>query len=87
MQIALDINFRPVQMEEYDDFVEVLVVNSGKTFRIPTVAKLARLAVRLQQKSLEFGLIPVKEVSKGIVRLENTGTADGRGGGGHRNFR
>jgi hypothetical protein len=76
MQISLSVSFRPVQMEEYDDFVEVLVTNKGTSFKVPVVARLPRLAVHLDASSLNLGLIPVGEVTKGTVHLENSG---GRG--------
>ncbi len=75
MQISLNVSFRPVQMEEYDDFVEVFVTNKGTSFKVPVVARLPRLAVRLEASSLDLGLIPVGEVTKGVVRLENSGAS------------
>ncbi len=74
MQISVSISFRPVQMEEYDDFVEVFVVNKGLSFKVPVVARLPRLSVHLEQTSLAFGYVPVGEVSKGLIRLVNSGT-------------
>jgi hypothetical protein len=49
------------------------VQNSGKSFRIPIVARLPRLAVKLAQSELSFGCCPVAEVSKATLRVENTG--------------
>lgn len=73
IQVALDIKFRPVQAEEYDDFVEFTVTNSGKVFRVPVVARLPKLAVKLSSPELSFGCCPVGEVSKATIRVENTG--------------
>ncbi len=75
MQIALDVSFRPVQSEEYDDGIDVSLQPSGKSFRIPVIARLPKLSVSLDRSEIDLGLVPVGEVVKATIKLQNTGAA------------
>ncbi|KAF1334775.1 Coiled-coil domain-containing protein, partial [Globisporangium splendens] len=63
MQTVLDVAFRPVKLEEYDDFVTFnvhiieggVVASSGK-FKLPVIARIASLAVELPA-GIDFGFI------------------------------
>lgn len=82
MQTVLDVTFRPVRLEEYDDFVgfHVHIIEGGVTatsgrFRIPVTARIASLAVSLP-RGLDFGFCPTREDTLQAFQLRNTGQLD-----------
>lgn len=82
MQTVLDVIFRPVRLEEYDDFIgfHVHVVEGGVTatsgrFRIPVTARIASLSVALP-RGLDLGFCPTREVTLKTFTLRNTGQLD-----------
>jgi len=82
MQTVLDVTFRPVRLEEYDDFVgiHVHVIEGGVTatsgrFRIPVTARIAALSVALPRE-LDLGFCPTREVTLKTFTLRNTGQLD-----------
>ncbi|TMW64193.1 hypothetical protein Poli38472_012815 [Pythium oligandrum] len=82
MQIVLDVAFRPVKLEEYDDFVTFhvqiieggVVASSGK-FRLPVIARIASISVELP-RGLDFGFCPTAETTEREFVLRNTGQID-----------
>lgn len=82
MQTVLDVTFRPVRLEEYDDYVgfHVHVIEGGVTatsgrFRIPVTARIATLSVSLP-RGLDFGFCPTRELTHKTFQLWNTGQLD-----------
>jgi cilia- and flagella-associated protein 65 len=82
MHTALDVAFRPVKAEEYDDFVtfHVQVIEGGVTatsgrFRVPVLARIARLAAEIP-RGLDFGFCPTAETTERVFVLRNTGQID-----------
>ncbi|GLD93756.1 hypothetical protein PINS_up002361 [Pythium insidiosum] len=82
MQTSLDVAFRPVKLEEYDDFVtfhvqiiEGGVVASSGRFRLPVLARIARLAIEVP-RGLDFGFCPTAETTDQTFVVRNTGQID-----------
>lgn len=84
MLATLDVAFRPVKLEEYDDFCvfHVRVVEGGVTaasgsFKLPVVARIAALALELP-RGLDLGFCPTAETSRRAFQLRNTGQIPAR---------
>ena len=75
MAMPLEVRFRPIRMEEYDDYVEFHTENGS--FKVFVRARLAALSVELAD-NLDFGHCPVNEVSQQSFRFENTGEVPAR---------
>ncbi|KAJ0403998.1 hypothetical protein P43SY_001392 [Pythium insidiosum] len=82
MQTALDVAFRPVKLEEYDDFVtfHVQIIDGGVVasqgrFRLPVLARIARLAIEVP-RGLDFGFCPTAETTDQTFVVRNTGQID-----------
>ncbi|GAB9471824.1 hypothetical protein Gpo141_00009023, partial [Globisporangium polare] len=82
MQTVLDVAFRPVKLEEYDDFVSfnVHIIEGGVTassgkFKLPVIARIASLSVELPQ-GVDFGFCPTVETSHKSFSLRNNGQID-----------
>ncbi|OQS03825.1 hypothetical protein THRCLA_03886 [Thraustotheca clavata] len=80
----LDIAFRPVQYEEYDDFIRftVNIIDGGVkatngTFRLPVKARISMLRIDLPN-GLDFGFCPTSETTDYVFQLRNTGQIDAR---------
>jgi len=69
--------FRPVRMESYHDFMEVILSKNKLkwSFAIPVVAKMSKLSVSLPE-IIDFGFSPVNLESQRIFEAVNTGQAD-----------
>lgn len=85
MLATLDVVFRPVKLEEYDDFCvfHVRVVEGGVTatsgsFKLLVVARIAALAVELPACGIDLGFCPTAETSRQAFQLRNTGQIDAR---------
>jgi hypothetical protein len=82
MQTVLDVAFRPVKLEEYDDFVTFnvhiieggVVASSGK-FKLPVIARIASLAVELPA-GIDFGFCPTIETTDKVFSMRNSGQID-----------
>ncbi|OQR93771.1 hypothetical protein ACHHYP_02303 [Achlya hypogyna] len=79
---VLDIAFRPVQYEEYDDFIRfsVHIIDGGVKatnglFRLPVKARISMLRVELPS-GLDFGFCPTAETTDVVFQLKNTGQID-----------
>ncbi|EQC35106.1 hypothetical protein SDRG_07340 [Saprolegnia diclina VS20] len=79
---VLDIAFRPVQYEEYDDCIRftVHIIDGGVkatngTFRLPVKARIAMLRVELPS-GLDFGFCPTAETTDVVFQLKSTGQID-----------
>lgn len=82
MQTVLDVVFRPLKIEEYDDFVTFLVhiIEGGVTassgrFRLPVLARVAALSIVVPQ-GIDFGFCPTAETSEKKFVLRNNGQID-----------
>ncbi|KAL7692204.1 putative immunoglobulin-like protein [Plasmopara halstedii] len=82
MSTVLEVAFRPVKLEEYDDFVGfyVQVIEGGVAavtgrFRVPVAARIAALKIDLPQH-LDFGFCPTKETTLQSFTLHNCGQID-----------
>eukprot|EP00644_Phytophthora_capsici_P011475 jgi/Phyca11/118912/e_gw1.37.113.1 len=82
MLTTLDVAFRPVKLEEYDDFVgfHVHVIEGGVAavsgrFRVPVVARIAALKVEIPH-GVDFGFCPTKETTLQSFMLHNCGQID-----------
>ncbi|KAL4116217.1 hypothetical protein PRIC2_013215 [Phytophthora ramorum] len=82
MLTMLDVAFRPVKLEEYDDFVgfHVHVIEGGVAavsgrFRVPVVARIAALKVEIPH-GVDFGFCPTKETTLQSFTLYNCGQID-----------
>ncbi|KAG2525972.1 hypothetical protein JM18_004505 [Phytophthora kernoviae] len=82
MLTTLDVAFRPVKLEEYDDFVgfSVHVIEGGVTavtgrFRVPVMARIAALKVEIPF-GVDFGFCPTKETTLQRFMLHNCGQID-----------
>eukprot|EP01138_Halocafeteria_seosinensis_P014521 gb/GECG01014824.1/.p1 GENE.gb/GECG01014824.1/~~gb/GECG01014824.1/.p1 ORF type:complete len:2571 (+),score=263.34 gb/GECG01014824.1/:1-7713(+) len=69
-EVLLEVRFRPIRLEEYDDFIEFYT--EGGSFQVPVRARLSRLAVDVPQ-FLDVGLCPVNETVAKTVELSNVG--------------
>ncbi|KAF0717302.1 Aste57867_2382 [Aphanomyces stellatus] len=78
----LDIAFRPVQYEEYDDFIRVHVhiidggvkATSG-SFRLPVKARISMLNTSIPN-GIDFGFCPTADTTEFKFTLKNTGQID-----------
>ena len=68
--VALDVVFRPIRLEAYDDFV-TFRTESGK-FRIRVCSRISHLEVETPP-TIDFGFCPVGETSKRTLMVRNTG--------------
>ncbi|KAG7385658.1 hypothetical protein PHYPSEUDO_001220 [Phytophthora pseudosyringae] len=82
MLTTLDVAFRPVKLEEYDDFVgfHVHVIEGGVAavsgrFRVPVLARIAALQVEIPL-GVDFGFCPTKETTLQSFTLHNCGQID-----------
>ncbi|RLN68917.1 hypothetical protein BBP00_00000731 [Phytophthora kernoviae] len=82
MLTTLDVAFRPVKLEEYDDFVgfSVHVIEGGVAavtgrFRVPVMARIAALKVEIPF-GVDFGFCPTKETTLQRFMLHNCGQID-----------
>ncbi|GMF21005.1 unnamed protein product [Phytophthora fragariaefolia] len=82
MLTTLDVAFRPVKLEEYDDFVgfHVHVIEGGVAavsgrFRVPVIARIAALKVEIPH-GVDFGFCPTKETTLQRFTLHNCGQID-----------
>ncbi|OWZ24517.1 putative membrane protein [Phytophthora megakarya] len=82
MLTTLEVAFRPVKLEEYDDFVgfHVHVIEGGVAavsgrFRVPVVARIAALKVEVPH-GVDFGFCPTKETTLQRFTLHNCGQID-----------
>ncbi|KAE9356281.1 hypothetical protein PR003_g2407 [Phytophthora rubi] len=82
MLTTLDVAFRPVKLEEYDDFVgfHVHVIEGGVAavsgrFRVPVIARIAALKVEIPH-GVDFGFCPTKETTLQSFTLHNCGQID-----------
>ncbi|ETP50700.1 hypothetical protein F442_04050 [Phytophthora nicotianae P10297] len=82
MLTTLDVAFRPVKLEEYDDFVgfHVHLIEGGVAavsgrFRVPVVARIAALKVEIPH-GVDFGFCPTKETTLQGFMLHNCGQID-----------
>lgn len=82
MLTTLDVAFRPVKLEEYDDFVgfHVHVIEGGVAavsgrFRVPVLARIAALKVEIPH-GVDFGFCPTKETTLQSFKLHNCGQID-----------
>ncbi|KAG4054628.1 hypothetical protein PC123_g10262 [Phytophthora cactorum] len=82
MLTTLDVAFRPVKLEEYDDFVgfHVHLIEGGVAavsgrFRVPVVARIAALKVEIPH-GVDFGFCPTKETTLQSFMLHNCGQID-----------
>ncbi|KDO31856.1 hypothetical protein SPRG_03776 [Saprolegnia parasitica CBS 223.65] len=81
---VLDIAFRPVQYEEYDDCIRftVHIIDGGVqatngTFRLPVKARIAMLRIEVPS-GLDFGFCPTAETTDVVFQLKCTGQIDAR---------
>ncbi|RQM20668.1 hypothetical protein B5M09_010359 [Aphanomyces astaci] len=80
---VLDIAFRPVQYEEYDDFIRVLVhiidggvkATSG-SFRLPVKARISMLHTVIPSAGIDFGFCPTADTTEFKFPLHSTGQID-----------
>eukprot|EP01029_Cantina_marsupialis_P014795 TRINITY_DN3241_c0_g1_i4.p1 TRINITY_DN3241_c0_g1~~TRINITY_DN3241_c0_g1_i4.p1 ORF type:complete len:1819 (-),score=545.80 TRINITY_DN3241_c0_g1_i4:87-5543(-) len=70
MQRSLDVIFRPVHAQPYDDVIEFSTDNGE--FIVPISARLAKLRIDFP-KDIQFGACPVKEHSEQRFTIANTG--------------
>ena len=68
--VALDVIFRPIRLEAYDDFV-TFRTEAGK-FTVRVCSRISHLEVQTPP-SIDFGFCPVGEVSKRTLLIRNTG--------------
>jgi hypothetical protein len=68
--VFLEVRFRPVKREEYDDVVTFHV--DGGRFTVPVRARLSRLATQIPS-TIQFGLVPVNEPTAVAFTLDNLG--------------
>ncbi len=67
----IEVRFRPIRLEEYDDSVEITIIGKG-VFRVPVFARLSRLQAEVTP-IMDFGHKPVNEVSSYTTYVRNTG--------------
>ncbi|DAZ93440.1 TPA: hypothetical protein N0F65_003137 [Lagenidium giganteum] len=82
MHTVLDVAFRPVKLEEYDDDVifHVHMIEGGVTatsgkFRLPVMARIASLSINIP-RGLDFGFCPTAETTDVRFQLLNDGQID-----------
>ena len=71
MSIPVDVTFRPIKREQYDDFVEFKVAGCG-SFRVKTQAPLPVLSLALP-KTCDLGYGAVNELMRGDFEFANDG--------------
>ena len=81
MSVELDVVFRPVAFEAYDDTIYFKLVETGTTteprgFHVPVQAALKTLRLALSTTGLDMGLCPTKEISKNEFDIINIGQVD-----------
>eukprot|EP00240_Pyramimonas_obovata_P016412 CAMPEP_0118939228 /NCGR_PEP_ID=MMETSP1169-20130426/28321_1 /TAXON_ID=36882 /ORGANISM="Pyramimonas obovata, Strain CCMP722" /LENGTH=266 /DNA_ID=CAMNT_0006883433 /DNA_START=179 /DNA_END=975 /DNA_ORIENTATION=+ len=73
MSFSIQVTFRPVKREKYDDFIE-FSCNAGR-FYIPVRAVLPYADLQVPS-SLDFGYCPAKETTTKTFNFTNTGELD-----------
>ena len=73
MASSVDVSFRPIKSEYYDDTIEF--ITTAGNFYIHVVATLPEFGVKMQ-KYLDFGFSTVKEESVKTFTLRNVGEVD-----------
>ena len=73
MEVGIDVSFRPIRSEVYDDVIEFN--SSNGTFYIRVVATLPEFGIRMQE-FLDFGFSTVKEENTKSFLLRNVGDVD-----------
>lgn len=68
---SIEVRFRPIRLEPYDDFV-VFSLGRGKLFKVPICARLSKLAVSLPPM-VDFLSCPVAETTQQQFLLRNVG--------------
>lgn len=68
---AIEVRFRPIRLEPYDDCV-VFSMGRGRYFKVPICARLSKLAVSLPP-IVDFASCPVAEVTVQTFQLRNVG--------------
>lgn len=66
----IDVTFRPIRLEEYDDFVEVYTEKGS--FKIPIYAKVSKVSVQIPSY-LDIIDTPVNETNSNTFEIINTG--------------
>lgn len=74
MVYKLEVTFRPIIYEDYDDEIEINVVNGG-SFKVPIAARIAKMAVEVT-KSINFPETPVNETNTLDLVIKNIGQLD-----------
>jgi hypothetical protein len=69
----LDVIFRPITLEEYDDYVEFTTEKGS--FKVPIIARIAKLALDVPSLQ-DFGHCPVNEVVERTFIISNIGQMD-----------
>ena len=73
MACSVDVSFRPIEREPYNDTIEFVTTQGN--FYIGVVATLPEFGVKMQ-KYLDFGFSTVKEESVKTFTLRNVGEVD-----------
>jgi hypothetical protein len=70
----IDVVFRPVQYESYDDSIhfDVLDNEDAGGFDVPVRAKISKIAVSIPS-GLDIGLAPTHQTTSKVLDLKNTG--------------
>jgi len=68
---AIEVRFRPIRLEPYDDYV-VFALGRGRLFKVPIRARLSKLAVSLPS-AVDFESCPVAETTLQTFLLRNVG--------------
>lgn len=71
--LSLDVMFRPIKNEEYDDFIQIK--SESGAFRVPVRAKLASLHIEFPE-NVHFGSCPTNEIEQRTFVVENVGEVD-----------
>lgn len=74
MSVPVQVVFRPVRVEPYDDYIEFVIRNKKLkwVFYIPIRARLSNVSVSVPEM-LDFGFCPISESTKRTFEVKNTG--------------
>jgi len=74
MQLKVQVVFRPVRLDVYDDFIKFKVRKKklSWSFAIPTLARLSQIKVTMKEYE-DFGFCPVNEVASRQFQFKNDG--------------
>ncbi|GBG24646.1 Cilia- and flagella-associated protein 65 [Hondaea fermentalgiana] len=74
MSFPVQVIFRPVRIEPYDDYIEFVIRNKKLkwTFYIPVKARLSNVSISVPEM-LDFGFCPISETSVRSFEVRNTG--------------